>query len=222
MDHDLKDTIKKLEEAKTKQERIERIIIILSGLLIIVIFSVIGINIYSGKDETISEPEIDIVAEKTLNSIPKDELIPEEKPTLHKNISQLEKEKKTVEKKTENPATAKTENKTTETKKTTKNKPAKETKITKQEKSQEKKTVKKEKKTLPTVKTPEAGFYYIQLGAFSSRKKAEKFTKSLKSKNIYIINEKGLYKVLLGKFKSRKDAYKYMREKDIKGFVRKI
>lgn len=38
MDQDLKDTIKKLEEAKTKQEKIEKIIIILSGLLIIVIF----------------------------------------------------------------------------------------------------------------------------------------------------------------------------------------
>jgi cell division septation protein DedD len=208
MDQDLKDTIKKLEEAKTKQEKIEKIIIILSGLLIIVIFSVIGINIYSGKNETISEPEIDIIAERT----PKN---PEEDLPLHKNFIETK------------PADTKNELKKSEIQKkeTIQEKDNKKINTTqKQENSAKTVNNKKseKKKTEKKIIHPQKGFYYIQMGAFSSRKKAEKFVSSLNLKNIYIIEEKGLHKVLLGKFKNRKEAYRFMREKDLKGFVRKL
>lgn len=68
MDKDLKDTIRKIEEAKKKQERLEKTIIILSGILIIIVFTVIGINLYSGKGEKVSEPEINIVDEKAIEA----------------------------------------------------------------------------------------------------------------------------------------------------------
>ncbi|WP_457623543.1 SPOR domain-containing protein [Persephonella sp.] len=208
MDQDLKDTIKKLEEAKTKQERIEKIIIILSGLLIIVIFSVIGINIYSGKNETISEPEIDIVAERTPDKV-KNEI------PLHQNITETKESEKY---KKEQEKTEKKEVKQTQTQNKEK-KPEEVEKPVKKEKIVQKKP-EPVKKASPS--TPPKGYYYIQLGAFSSEKKAKKYVSDLKKKNVYIIKEKGLYKVLLGRFKTSKEAYKYLRDNDMKGFVRKL
>ena len=196
MDQDLKDTIKKLEEAKSKQEKIERVIILLSGLLIVIIFSIIGINVYSDKEETISEPEINIVAkDKT-----------EEKPQVKSIIQQKQpeqtykEEKQSISKKKEETAHKK------EIKAVTKTEVAKKS----EEISQ--------KKTTPSFKSG----YYIQAGAFTTRKKAEKLLKMLKIPNAKIRKEGQLYKVLIGEFKNRKEAYSFMKKIGIKGFIRKI
>jgi len=210
MDQDLKDTIKKLEEAKSKQEKIERIIILLSGLLIVIIFSIIGINVYSGKEETISEPEINIVAkQKEIEKSPP----PVEKPAQ-------EKEKKEIKAVQPEKSAEKAEKTKTE-QKIVKVLPEAEKKIKKKEKAQPKaQPQKKEQKKV--VKNPFPSGYYIQAGAFSTKKKAEKLLKKLNLQNAKIRKEGELYKVLIGNFKNRKEAYRFMKEKNIKGFVRKI
>ena len=68
MDQDLKDAIKRIEEVRNRQEKIERIIIFLSGIFIVIVFAIIGIYLYSGKDKTVSEPEVNIVAESVPQS----------------------------------------------------------------------------------------------------------------------------------------------------------
>ncbi|WP_457626082.1 SPOR domain-containing protein [Persephonella sp.] len=206
MDQDLKDTIKKLEEAKSKQEKIERIIILLSGLLIVIIFSIIGINVYSGKEETISEPEINIVAKQK-------EI--EKSPPLVEKPAQ-EKEKKEIKAVQPEKSAEKTEKTKTE-QKIVKAVPEAEKKIKKKEKAQPKAQPKKK-----VAKNPFPSGYYIQAGAFSTKKKAEKLLKKLNLQNAKIRKEGELYKVLIGNFKNRKEAYRFMKEKNIKGFVRKI
>ncbi|WP_457634595.1 SPOR domain-containing protein [Persephonella sp.] len=210
MDQDLKDTIKKLEEAKSKQEKIERIIILLSGLLIIIIFSIIGINIYSNKEETVSEPEINIVAKNET-----------EKETQKKSETQLE-QKQTDKQPEKVPQKVEKQN-TPPPKPEVKKQPETNTKLTanKTEKKEEKpvKTVKEEKKkAVPPFKSG----YYIQAGAFTTRKKAEKLLNTLNLKNARIRKEGQLYKVLIGEFKNRKEAYSFMKKIGIKGFIRKI
>ncbi len=205
MDQDLKDTIKKLEEAKSKQEKIERVIILLSGLLIVIIFSIIGINIYSDRNETISEPEINIVAK-------------------HETKKEFEKKSETyLEQKQTDQQPQKLEKKNIPSKQEVKKQPEINTKLitNKTEKKEEKpvKTVKEEKKK--AISSFKSG-YYIQAGAFTTRKKAEKLLKTLKITNAKIRKEGQLYKVLIGEFKNRKEAYSFMKKIGIKGFIRKI
>jgi len=192
MDQDFKNAIKKLEEAKRKQERTERMIIFLSGLLVVIIFSIIGINIYSGSEETISEPEINIVAEEA-------QPVSAEKKQSATIPSQREKikEKEIIQK------------------------PKNEIEQPHGEKTTIKKEKKLEKKE-PPKKTILPSGYYIQTGAFSTRKKAERLLKKLNLTNAYVRKEGELYKVLIGNFKNRKEAYRFMKEKNIKGFIRKL
>jgi cell division protein FtsN len=65
-----------------------------------------------------------------------------------------------------------------------------------------------------------SGGFSIQVGAFSTREKAE--TEKAKYPNAYIIEENGLQKVLVGKFKTEKEARDYQREHDIKGFIKRV
>ncbi|WP_456464946.1 SPOR domain-containing protein [Persephonella sp.] len=201
MDQDLKDTIKKLEEAKSKQEKIERIIILLSGLLIVIIFSIIGINIYSDKEETVSEPEINIVAKDKPQK--KDE---EKKQEKQKElITQQEQPPKQISKEKKENISSTNKNKETPLKKEEKNKNTTQ-------------AIKSQKKTVPSFRSG----YYIQAGAFTTRKKAQKLLETLKIPNAKIRKEGQLYKVLIGEFKNRKEAYNFMKKIGIKGFIRKI
>lgn len=191
MEQDLKNAIKESEKIKRRQEKIERTIILLSGLLTIIMFSVIGISIYSDKGESISEPEINIVAKK-------DQKIDKETPL----------KEETVKKEAVKPTEKNIKNKVI----------AKEKKI---------ETSKQKKKTLPIKQkkvevSKKLSGYYIQAGAFSSKKRAESFLKTLNLKNAFISKEGKLYKVLIGSFKNRKEAYKFLKEKNIKGFVKKL
>jgi len=214
MDQDLKDALKKLEEAKNRQERIERIIILLSGLLIIVIFSIIGINIYSGKEETVSEPEVNIIAkeEKAEEPSKKQPAKPVAEPP--KNVKQEKTtSRKETNKKTKEQVSHKSKEKKVKVNQKGQKKPEK---IAKAKKPQN-----KPKKTA-SVKTTVPSGYYIQAGAFSTRKKAEKLLKKLNLPNALIRKEGNLYKVIIGSFKNRKEAYRFMKQKNIKGFIRKI
>jgi cell division protein FtsN len=65
-----------------------------------------------------------------------------------------------------------------------------------------------------------SGGFSIQIGAFSTREKAE--IEKAKYPNAYIIEESELYKVLVGKFKTEKEATDYQREHNIKGFIKRI
>jgi len=65
-----------------------------------------------------------------------------------------------------------------------------------------------------------SGGFSIQVGAFSTRERAE--IEKSKYPNAYIIEEKGLHKVLVGKFKTEKEARDYQREHDIKGFIKRV
>jgi len=65
-----------------------------------------------------------------------------------------------------------------------------------------------------------SGGFSIQVGAFSTREKAE--IEKAKYPNAYIIEENGLHKVLVGRFKTEKEARDYQREHDIKGFIKRV
>jgi cell division protein FtsN len=65
-----------------------------------------------------------------------------------------------------------------------------------------------------------SGGFSIQVGAFSTREKAE--IEKAKYPNAYIIEENGLYKVLVGKFGTEKEARDYQIEHDIKGFIKRV
>lgn len=82
---DLKDVFKTVKEKK-KKERIERVLIYMSGLLLILIFLAIGLNFFSTEDKTISEPQVKLVKEinqpVATPSVPTEQpLPPPEKPT---------------------------------------------------------------------------------------------------------------------------------------------
>ncbi len=248
MDKDLKDTIRKLEEAKKKQERLEKTIIILSGLLIIIVFTVIGINLYSGKDEKVSEPEINIVNEKTPEVIKKEEKIAQGTQKAAVSTKLIQPAENTAknqvkEKKETNIQIQKTKEKITVTNQTKKEdkkqgkvvivkkpekvekKPAKTYKgeIKPAKKEEKKKVVKKEEKKVEKA-TVQKGYYYIQVGAFSSKQNAEKAKKKYKisSSRFVIVKSGSLYKLLIGKFKTRKEAQNFMRKYGIKGIIKKI
>lgn len=65
-----------------------------------------------------------------------------------------------------------------------------------------------------------SGYFSIQVGAFSTREKAE--IEKAKYSNAYIIEESGLHKVLVGKFSTEKEARDYQRQHDIKGFIKRL
>jgi len=65
-----------------------------------------------------------------------------------------------------------------------------------------------------------SGGFSIQVGAFSTREKAE--IEKAKYPNAYIIEENGLHKVLVGKFKTEKEARDYQRKHNIKGFIKRV
>ncbi|NPA58251.1 MAG: hypothetical protein GXN94_03030 [Aquificae bacterium] len=212
MEQDLKDTIKRLEEAKQKQEKAERIIILLTGLLIVVVFSIIGINLYSSMEETVSEPEVEIVGKEEIPPVKTVEV--EEAVAPVPEVLPVEKqvEEKPVQK--EKPVAEKPANKVVE-----KPKPQPQPKP----KPQPKAEVKPKPKTGVKIVSPSSlSGIYVQVGAFSTGKKAEKAVKELKLPNAVILKEDRLYKVLVGSFKNRKEAFQFLEKKNIKGFIRQF
>ena len=228
MENDIKDTVKKLEEAKRKQEKIERIIILLSGFFVILISAIIGINIYyKGGEEKVSQPEIVIADEE---SKPKNENLALKKEvkkelSIDKNkhqASQNIKEKSKADSK----KVAKIEKKEN-SQSSSVNKPEKKASEVRQkkEKKQDKKAKSKEKpktvKKKAVKKVQKVAFYSVQLGAFKSKENAEKFLKKLKV-NGFIKEEGGFYRVFVGKFNTYKEASHFLRKHSLKGFIRKV
>lgn len=96
----------------------------------------------------------------------------------------------------------------------------KQTIATKQE-NQVKSTPKKEDSTAKEIiEKIKSGYFSIQVGAFSTREKAE--VEKAKYPNAYIIEEGGLHKVLVGKFQTEKEARDYQKENGIKGFIKRL
>jgi cell division septation protein DedD len=213
MENDIKDTVKKLEEAKKRQEKIERILLLSAGLLIILVFAFIGINIYyKDSKEKVSEPKIVInnvpapsenVAKKPVEEIAK--------PT--ENKSNLQKSESNQQNVKESQNSKNNTNVATISKQETKVKQ----KVEKEEKKPEKKVYSKERKSLKSGNI----YYTIQVGAFKSKENAEKFLKANKL-NGFIKDEAGIYRVFIGKFKSYKEASAYLKKLPVKGFIRKI
>ena len=231
MENDIKDTVKKLEEAKRKQEKIERIIILLSGFLVILISAIIGINIYyKGGEEKVSQPEIVIADEENApvslenkNQALKEEVkkelsINKNKPKITQNIKETSKtDNKQIAKidtkgNKQNTSTSKPEKKVSQVK-TIKEKK----KVQNIQKLEKQKVVKK--KTTQNVK--KAVFYSVQVGAFKSKENAQKFLKKLKLKG-FIKEEGGFYRVFVGKFNSYKETSHFLKKHSLKGFIRKV
>ncbi len=231
MENDIKDTVKKLEEAKKRQEKIERIIILLSGFLVILISAIIGINIYyKGGEEKVSQPEIVIADEENAqvslenkNQALKEEVkkelsIDKNKPKIIQNIKETSK--------SNNKQTAQIEKKENK-QNISANKPEK--KVSQVKETKEKKQVKKEQelekakaaKKKVTQKVQKIVFYSVQVGAFKSKENAQKFIKKLKLKG-FIKEEGGFYRVFIGKFNTYKEASQFLRNHSLKGFIRKV
>ncbi len=201
MDRDLKDSIKKIQKKRERYERLEKLVIFFTGVIAILIFLIIGLNVYSGLSEKVSEPEINIVENENVikeTPIKKEENL-KEKPK-EKQVK-VEKEQKQAEK------PAKTVKKVEKKEKT---------EVLTPPKLEHKKSVAEEKKEM--VKS----FYTIQIGAFKTKTNAEKHIKKHKLENAFIIKEKNFYKVMVGKFKTKKEALNFMKKSKLKGFLRKL
>ncbi|MGC9120237.1 MAG: SPOR domain-containing protein [Sulfurihydrogenibium sp.] len=74
--------------------------------------------------------------------------------------------------------------------------------------------------TKEIVEKIKSGYFSIQVGAFSTREKAE--VERSKYSNAFIIEEGGLHKVLVGKFPTEKEAREYQKQHDIKGFIKRV
>ncbi|MCX7738057.1 MAG: SPOR domain-containing protein [Hydrogenothermaceae bacterium] len=72
---DLKDVFRGVKE-KRRKEKIERLLLYLSGLLLALIFIAIGLNFFSQQDKTISEPDVMVV--KDINQPISNPSLPEE------------------------------------------------------------------------------------------------------------------------------------------------
>jgi len=210
MENDLKDSIKKIEEIKKKQEKIEKIIIIVAGIFAVLIFLVIGVNIYySGGNEPVSQPKVvledevqtNVVEYKPENQIKADTTLPKQ------NLQEKQQEIKDTKKQ-------QTQTKTVEKEKKQKEKNQNASKTVEETKKQ------KQTKSVKPAKTKQ--FYYtVQVGAFTSKKRAIEYLNSLKLKG-KVVEKNGIYRVLIGEFDSYKEAYKFMKEHSLKGFVRKV
>lgn len=89
---DLKDVFKTVKEKKRK-EKIERLLIYMSGILLTLVFIAIGLNFFSGTDKNqVSEPDIKIVKDINQPSappqIPKEETLQEVKIPQQENQPQ--------------------------------------------------------------------------------------------------------------------------------------
>jgi len=221
MENDIKDITKKIEEARKRQEKIERIIIFLVGFLVLLVSSIVGINVYySGGKTEVSNPKVIVqepppstkVAETSKKTVLKQENSAKvnvnknkevEKAQTSKNNTLISKQIKKEEKdiKTKSLAVKKTIKKETKEKKA----------IVKQ---QNKKNIKK--------KAIHKLYYTIQVAAFKSHKNAQQFVKKLHLKSTFIKQEAGFYRVFVGKFESYKEAVKTLKNLPVKGFIRKI
>ncbi len=238
MDRDLKDSLKKIEEKKSRYEKTERLILILSGLVSVLIFAIIGLNVYTGLNTKISEPEVVLSEEpkKPEPVVKKEELKPTDKPAPVKiskaqeeskkqsaeNTEKIESKKEQIHIKTseriEKPLKTKEEVKTT--KKLIQNNASKNQNL----KALPAPVIPEKTPSLHTEnKRAETQYKYsIQLAAFKSRKNAERYMKKLKMNNTFIYESKGFYRVMVGKFKTKKEAIKYKKEHRIKGYLKRI
>ncbi|WP_299228089.1 SPOR domain-containing protein [Sulfurihydrogenibium sp.] len=240
-DRDLKAAVQMIKK-KRKKELMERLIIFLSGLLITLVFIALGLNYYSKSEKTISEPDIKVATNLEKPATPPQQIEaqpqptqPPQQPTAESQPSQPKQEEQPAGQPNVKPEEAKKpvqekepakEQLAKEQPKEEKSKqPATATKVEKNK--EESKPVKhKESKENKKVDSTEitslisSGGFSIQVGAFSTREKAE--IEKAKYPNAYIIEENGLHKVLVGKFKTEKEARDYQRAHDIKGFIKRV
>jgi len=235
-DRDLKAAVKQIKK-KRKKEMMERLIIFLSGLLITLVFIALGLNYYSKSEKTISEPDIKVATNLEKPATPPQQIQaqpqsnqPPQQPTAEPQTPQPKQEEQPAGQSNVKPEEAK---KTAQEKEPSKEQPKEEKSkqsatATKVEKNKEEsKPVKyqqpKENKKVDSKEITSiisSGGFSIQVGAFSTREKAE--IEKAKYPNAYIIEEGGLHKVLVGKFKTEKEARDYQREHDIKGFIKRV
>ncbi|MEZ0324016.1 MAG: SPOR domain-containing protein [Hydrogenothermaceae bacterium] len=92
---DLKDVFKTVKEKK-KKEKIERLLIYMSGILLTLVFVAIGLNFFSGKDKNqVSEPDIKIVKDINQPSAPPQ--IPAEEKLQEVKIPQSNQNSQTIQ-----------------------------------------------------------------------------------------------------------------------------
>ena len=218
-DRDLKSVVQQIKKKKRK-DTMERVIIFLTGLLLTLVFIALGLNYYSKSEKTVSEPDIKVATELQKPPAPPQETpiqpVQEQQPIQSSQITEQKQEQKLIqppqveEQKQKSQPIQKTEQK----QKSSTIQPEKKETSNAQIKQKEKtKTEEKAEKNIAVV-------FSIQVGAFSTKEKAE--IEKSKYTNAYIIEEGGLHKVLIGKFKSEKEARDYQREHSIKGFIKKV
>lgn len=223
MENDLKDSIKKIEEIKKRQEKIEKVIIIVAGIFAVLIFLVIGVNIYySGGDEPVSQPEVVLEDKVQINVLEYKSENQITTATALQNPQEKQQEIKDTkkDKKQEKP------DKSLNTKEQTQDKTLEQERKQKEKHQNTLKTVEKTKKqkqeTEPVKPVKTKQFYYtVQVGAFASKKRAIEYLNSLKLKG-KVVEKNGIHRVLIGEFDSYKEAYKFMKKHSLKGFVRKV
>ncbi len=237
-DRDLKSAVRQIKEKK-KRETLERLIIFLSGLLITLAFIAVGLNYYSRSDKTVSEPQVKIVSEtnkpptppppqqlqttppvKEIQTSQQNQPQPEKQINQNTNQSNQPHEEKIKEPtpKKEEPTVKQKENQEITKKEVEKQEPKRKEVVKKEQTKHESK--KEDTSVKEIVEKIKSGYFSIQVGAFSTREKAE--TEKAKYPNAHIIEEGGLHKVLVGKFDTEKQAREYQKQHEIKGFIKRV
>lgn len=226
---DLKDVFITVKEKKGK-DKMEKLLVYLSGVLLALVFVAVGLNFFSKQDKTVSEPDVKIV--KDINQpvsapvIPPSEL-PQKLPTAlseqPQNMEEVKipskEEKQPVQQETVKQPEPKPEEKIVHQQKEEKiqqqQKPAE---IHKQTTEKQEKVTQKDKESV--LSAISSGFFSIQVGAFSTSEKA--MQEKSKYSNAFIIKEGGLHKVFVGRFETDREAREYKNRHNIDGFVKRL
>lgn len=230
---DLKDVFKTVREKK-KREKMEKLLLYLAGVLLVLIFVAIGLNIFPKDGRPISEPEVKIV--KDINQPVATPQIPTQQQQQNKPVLENQPQEVKLPEKDNTLEGSNTDNKNqhTEEKLTEKPKEKEQSKISHNEKPQEKEKDSKQSKdkiisqekgnkkddSKSIVSMIRSGFFSIQVGAFSTKEKA--MTEKSKYPQAFIVEEEGLYKVLVGRFETDKEAREYKNAKGIDGFIKRL
>lgn len=245
---DLKDVFKTVKE-KRRKEKMERILVYLSGVLLALVFVAVGLNFFSKQDKTVSEPDVKIVkdinqpvsapviqpselpqpqhAQKEEVNIPSKEELQQTQPVKQGVVKQQEPE---PEEKISPQKLLESDKNKQEIKKQEKKEAIQKQKEDKLEyKAQKPAKVHQDiqnsenstsKDKEIVLSTISSGFFSIQVGAFSTREKA--MQEKSKYSNAFIIEEGGLHKVLVGRFETDREAREYKNKHNIDGFVKRI
>lgn len=218
---DLKDIFKTVKERK-KKEKMERLLVYLSGILLALVFVAIGLNLFSKSEKPISEPEIKIV--KDINQPVAEPKIPapeQIKQNTENQPSQMEEVK--IPQQQENTKTTSDITSNKEEKVVQETQEKKEETVTQKQQAQpdEKKTPKKEKETASKNEKSKPEVKSVQESQAKPEQKStdkaqqkqtknsvvvEKAKKENESDNIISAIKSGFFSIQVGAFSTKEKA----------------